>query len=199
LTRETVGVRSPLWSPDGKRLAAVRTGDERAGDLILAAADGSMIEYRSPPVKGAIVIPQAWSANGKFLLTTAEDERGFHRLYLIDAAGKGRFIGPTGWDVEHARWNKRAGIVFTRNESGASALYRLRAPDAKLERLTPAKGRVEGLCLDAAGRFVFYDWSDSSHAPDAWKLELATGRRVQLTHSMLGGVRAENLASGEIM
>ena len=199
LTHETVNVHFPLWSPDGKLIAAVRTGDDRAGDLILAAADGSMIEYGEPPVKGGIVIPQAWSPDGKSLLASAEDEQGFHRLYLIGTGGKGRFIGPAGADVEHARWNKAAGIVFTRNESGASALYRLRSPGAKLEPLTPSKGRVEGLELDAAGRFVFYEWSDSSHAPDAWKLELATGRRTQLTRSMLGGVKPSDLAAGEII
>lgn len=199
LTRENINVFFPVWSPDGKLIAATRTGDDRAGDLILAAADGSMIEYAEPPVKGGITIPQAWSPDGALLLTVAEDAQGFHRLYLIATAGKGRFIGPSGWDVEHAEWNKAAGILFTRNEGGASALYRLRTPDAKLERLTPVKGRVEGISLDRAGKSVFYDWSDSSHAPDAWRLDLATGKRTQLTHSMLGGVKAEDLAKGEII
>lgn len=199
LTRENINVHFPLWSPDGKLIAATRTGDDRAGDLVLAAADGSMVEYGAPPFAGGIVIPQDWSPDGKTLLAVAEDEQGFHRLYLIADAGKGRFIGPSGWDVESAKWHKTAGIVFTRNEGGASALYRLRAPDAKLERLTPAKGRIEGISLDAAGRRAFYDWSDSSHAPDAWTLDLKTGKRVQLTHSMLGGVKAEDLASGEIL
>lgn len=199
LTHEAVNVRFPLWSPDGKMIAATRTGDDRAGDLILAAADGSSVEYGFPPVKGGILIPMAWSPDGKSLLTAAEDEQGYHRLYLIGSGGKGRFIGPAGSDIEHARWNARAGIIFTRNEGGASALYRLRAPDAKAERLTPVKGRVEGISLDASGKFVFYDWSDSSHAPDAWKLALATGQRTQLTHSMLGGVQAADLAAGEII
>ena len=199
LTRENINVFFPVWSPDGKLIAATRTGDDRAGDLVLAAADGSMIEYGAPPVKGGIVIPQAWAPDGKSLLTVAEDEKGFHRLYLIATAGKGRFIGPSDWDVEHAEWNKAAGILFTRNEGGASALYRLRTPDAKLERLTPTKGRVEGISLDRAGKTVFYDWSDSSHAPDAWKLDLVTGKRTQLTRSMLGGVKPAELAQGEIV
>lgn len=199
LTREGINVFFPVWSPDGKMIAATRTGDDRSGDLVLASADGRMVEYAEPPVKGGIVIPQAWSPDGKSLLTAAEDAEGFHRLYLIGDGGKGRFIGPSGWDIEHAEWHPTAGIVFTRNEGGASALYRLRSPDAKLERLTPAKGRVEGFVLDRAGRSLFYDWSDSSHAPDAWRLDLATGKRLQLTHSMLGGVKPADLAQGEII
>lgn len=199
LTSESVNVHFPVWSPDGKLIAATRTGDDRAGDLVLAAADGSSVEYGFPPVKGGIVIPLAWSPDGKSLLTTAEDEAGFHRLYLVGDGGKGRFIGPSGWDVESAKWHKTAGIVFARNEGGASALYRMSGPDAKARRITPVKGRVEGIALDRAGRRVFYDWSDSSHAPDAWTLDLANGRRAQITHSMLGGVKPEDLSSGEIV
>ncbi len=199
LTSESVNVHFPLWSPDGKLIAATRTGDDRAGDMILAAADGSMIEYAHPPVKGGILIPQAWAADGKSLLAVAEDEAGFHRLYLIGDGGKGRFLGPQGWDIEHAKWHKTAGIIFTRNEGGASALYRLKTPDGKAERLTPVKGRIEGFTLDDAGRFAFYDWSDSSHAPDAWGLDLKTGKRTQITRSMLGGVKSEELAQGEII
>jgi len=199
LTSEAVNVFFPVWSPDGKLIAATRTGDDRAGDLIVAAADGSMVEYGLPPVKGGIVIPQAWSPDGKKLLAVAEDEQGFHRLYLIEDGGKGRFIGPSGWNVEHAEWHKTAAIIFSRNEGGASALYRLLAPDAKAQRLTAVKGRIEGFSLDEAGRYAFYDWSDSSHAPDAWRLDLKTSQRVQLTRSMLGGVKSEDLAKGEII
>jgi Tol biopolymer transport system component len=71
LTRENINVFFPVWSPDGKLIAATRTGDDRAGDLVLAAADGSMIEYGEPPVKGGIVIPQDWAPDGKSLLTVA--------------------------------------------------------------------------------------------------------------------------------
>ncbi len=199
LTREAVNVFFPLWSPDGKTIAATRTGDDRAGDLLLAAADGSAVAVVPPPVKGGILTPQAWSPDGKSLLTTAEDENGFHRLFLLPVGGKGRFIGPAGWDVDDAKWNKTAGIVFTRNEGGATAMYRLKTPDAAPQQVAPTRGRVEGLSLDDAGRFAFYDWSDSSHAPDAWRLDLKTGQRVQLTRSMLGGVKAEELAKGELV
>jgi len=199
LTREAVNVFFPVWSPDGRTIAATRTGDDRAGDLLLAAADGSGVVVVPPPVKGGILTPQAWSPDGKTLLATAEDEAGFHRLFLLPIGGKGRFIGPSGWDIDDAKWNKNAGIVFTRNEGGATAMYRMRGPDAAPQKVAPSRGRVEGLSLDDAGRFAFYDWSDSSHAPDAWRLDLKTGQRVQLTRSMLGGVKAEELAKGQLV
>ena len=199
LTFEAENVHFPLWSPDGKLIAATRSGDDRTGPLLLVAADGSMVEYAQPPFAGGIIIPQAWSPDGKSLLTVAENSDGFHQLYLIPNGGQGRFIGPKKWDVEHAEWHKTAGIVYTLNEGGASAVYRLKTPDAAPQQLTPLKGRIEGISLDAAGKTAFYDWSDSSHAPDAWALDLLNGRRVQLTRSMLGGVKSEELAKGAIV
>lgn len=199
LTFESENIHFPLWSPDGKLIAATRSGDDRSGPLVLVAADGSMVEYARPPAAGGIIIPQAWSPDGKSLLTVAENADGFHQLYLIPTGAKGRFIGPKNWDVEHAEWHKTAGILYTRNERGASAIYRLKTPDAAPQQLTPLKGRIEGISLDAAGKTLFYDWSDSSHAPDAWTLDMLNGRRVQLTRSMLGGVKPEELAKGAII
>ena len=35
LTRESVTVKSPVWAPDGKVIAVVRTGDDQKGELLL--------------------------------------------------------------------------------------------------------------------------------------------------------------------
>ncbi len=209
LTREKVNVFFPTWSPDGRTIAATRTGDDRSGDLLLAAADGSGVRVIAPPVKGGILRPEAWSPGGEFLLCAAEDAKGFHRLYLLGPeSGQGRFIGPEGWDVEDAKWHPHQGIVFTRNEAGASALYRMTDPDADPKLILPAKGRIDDFSIVPNGG-MFMVWSDSSHAPDVWevalpplvykggKYENQLKRRV--TESMLGGVEAEALAPGEII
>lgn len=200
LTREPENLHFPLWSPDGTKIAATRSGDDRSGPLILAWADGTGTRQIAPPVKGGILIPACWSPDGNTLLALAEDAAGFHRLYALDPlTGKGRFVGPTGWDIEKAYWKRDIGVVYSRNEAGASALYRMPTLDMEPERLTPARGRVEDFALNADGSQAFLVWSDSAHAPDVWRLDLATMERTQVTRSMLGGVEADELAPGEII
>ncbi len=200
LTRAAENVKFPVWSPDGKTLAAARSGDDRAGPLLLAAADGGSLRVIPPPVKGGIIMPQSWSPDGARLVTLAEDADGFHRLYLLDpASGKGRFIGPSGWDVEQALWKKDSGLVFSRNEAGASALYRLADPDAALERLTPTRGRIDHFSLDADGASVLFTWSDSSQADDVWRLDLKTKALTPIIQSALGAAAPTDLARGEIL
>lgn len=201
LTDEKENVHFPLWSPDGRLLAVTRSGDDRSGPLLLRPVDGSTAGARviAPPVPGGILIPQDWSPDGKRLLTLAEDAEGFRRLYVLDpGTGKGVFAGPGGWDVEKASW-KEDGIVFSRNESGQSALYRLKGFGAKAETLLPPSGRIEDWALDASGAHLLYVWSDSSRAPDVWRLDLRTGHRSQLSRSMPAGLKAEELSAGRVI
>ncbi len=200
LTREPENLHHPTWSPDGKIVAGTRSGDDRSGPLVLAWADGSGTRIIPAPVKGGILIPETWSPDGGRLLCFAEDPDGFHRMYLLNTlTGEGRFIGPKGWDIEQAIWKKGAGIVYTRNEAGASGLYRMADADAAPERLLPTQGRVEDFALAADGAAAFLVWSDSAHAPDVWRLDLASKKMLQVTQSMLGGVKAEELAPGRII
>ncbi len=200
LTREAMNLHFPLWSPDGTVIAATRSGDDRSGPLILAWADGSGTRQIAPPVKGGIIIPQSWSPDGSTLMTVAEDPEGFRRLYVLDTlTGKGSFTGPAGWDIEKAVWKKDIGIVYSRNEGGASGLYRLPRLDMQPERLMATRGRIEDFALSDDGSQALLIWSDSAHAPDVWRLDLATSELFQVTRSMLGGVVTDELAKGEII
>ncbi len=202
LTRESVGVRFPVWSPDGRTIAVVRSGDDQKGELMLVPADGSGEEPRviDPPVAGGIMIPQQFSADGRELLCMSRNAKGFLQLYLLEASsGRGRFIGQDGWDVDQAVYHPIAGILYTRNEGGASALYRLPNPDDKPMQVLEANGRIEDFDVDDAGDKLVYEWSDSQHASDAWLLDLRTGVRERLTRSMAVGVHAERLSKAKLI
>lgn len=198
LTRERRSLHAPLWSPDGRALAAASSSDGRSGSLLLVAADGSSRRELAPPTRGGLMLPAAWSPDGRQLLTLAEDDEGFRRLYVLDPrSGKGLFVGPKGWDVERAAW-KEDGLLFTRNEGGASALYRLKF-GGKATPLLPPAGRIEDCALDASGAKLLYVWSHGTRAPDVWRLDLRTGLNSQLTHSMPPGVRPDELALADML
>ena len=201
LTHESVSVKYPVWSPDGRMIAVTRTGDEQKGELMIVDPLGKE-EPRviDPPVGGGITIPEQFSADSRQLLCRSRNEKGFLQLYLVDPrSGRGRFIGDPEWDVDQAIFHPIAGIYFTRNEGGASALYHMRTPDAKPGLVLSRRGRIENFDLDDAGASLVYLWSDSTHAPDVWRLDLQNGLRSPVTRSMTAGVKPEMLARAELI
>jgi dipeptidyl aminopeptidase/acylaminoacyl peptidase len=200
LTSEPVNVHFPVWSPNGKLIAAARSGDDQKGELLLVDSASGETRVVDPPFAGGYIKPQAFDALGRSLLCLAKNEKGFFQLYLVDVgSGQGKFIGDGQWDVDQAEYHPLAGILYLRNEGGLSALYRMKTPESEPEILLKPRGRIEEFNLDDAGDQVAYEWSDYSHAPDAWVLHLGNGLSEQVTKSMSGGIKSESLARGEMI
>src|SRR5262249_52822147 len=53
--------------------------------------------------------------------------------------------------------------------------------------------------IDAKGNKIAYLWSDSTHGPDAWVLDLRSGVASRATNSMLAGVKPEALSRGRLL
>lgn len=199
LTAEPVNVVEPVWSPDGRAIAATRTGDDQKGDLLLVDLPSGRLRAVAPPVPQGIIYPKQFSGNGKTLLSRARNAKGFMQLYLVDVeAGSGRFVGPDEWDVEEAALHPKAGIFFTRNVAGANGVYRMTGPKEG-DVLLEAAGRVGALEVDDAGSKVAYIWGDSRRPMDVWVMDIRGRKPRQVTRSLAGGVVPETLARGEMI
>jgi dipeptidyl aminopeptidase/acylaminoacyl peptidase len=216
LTREPVKVQAPLWSPDGRTIAVTRSGDEQKGDLLLIDAGTGAKTAVPPPVKGTILWPGAFAPDGRSLAVITPNAAGFDQLALLKLAdppeagkpprpaGEARFFGPGDWDVSEPRWTKE-GLWFLRNEGGATSLGFLRSPEAKWETVLPARGMVHTLSADAAGRRLALLREDVARPADVWLMDTApeTGTPAdnprQVTFSLLGGVKPEELSPGEMV
>jgi dipeptidyl aminopeptidase/acylaminoacyl peptidase len=205
LTKEAVKVQAPLWSPDGKTIAVTRSGDEQKGDLLLIDADTGAKVVVAPPVKGTILWAGAFAPDGKSLVVTAPNAAGFDQLAVLKLgdASAPKFIGPGDWDVSEPRWT-RDGIWFLRNEGGATSLGFLASPEGKWETVLPARGMLHTLSADAAGRRLALLREDVTRPADVWLMDTAPERGTradslkQVTFSLLGGVRPEELSGGEM-
>jgi dipeptidyl aminopeptidase/acylaminoacyl peptidase len=216
LTKEAVKVQAPLWSPDGRTIAVTRSGDDQKGDLLLVDADTGEKVVVGPPVKGGILWPGAFAPDGKSLAVIATNAAGFDQLALLkltDSAdagkpprpdGEPRFFGPGDWDVSEPRWRKD-GLWFLRNEGGATSLGFLKSPDAKWETVLPARGMVHTLSTDAAGRRLALLREDVTRPADVWLMDTAPEKGApadslrQVTFSLLGGVKPDELSAGEMV
>ncbi|MBI4667913.1 MAG: S9 family peptidase [Elusimicrobia bacterium] len=201
LTREPVNVHYPVWSPDAKTIAVTRSGDDQQGELFLVNVESAVKREIRPPVKGGIVFAEEFSPDGKKILCRAKNKKGFMQLYLLDIdSGKGVFLGPGEWDVEDVKWDSKAGIIFSANESGRSAVYRMAGPETKPEILIAPDGYIEEFDLDEAGLSLVYLRNDSRYPLDAWLFDLQKRQKKGwLTDSIAAGVDPEVLSKAELV
>ncbi|MBI3550520.1 MAG: S9 family peptidase [Elusimicrobia bacterium] len=200
LTRESKRLRNPVWSPDGGLIAVTRSDDNQTGDVLVVDPSTGPVASIAPPVEGTIVRALAFSPDGKRLLLLAQNAAGFAQLALSGArGGAARFVGPSRWDVEEARWHPHAGIVFTANEGGRSVLYRMKTADAPAQPLLEPRGVISSIDLDRAGERLSFLWETTTSPAEAWVLDLKTGKKAQLTRSLAAGVRPEELSAGRMI
>jgi dipeptidyl aminopeptidase/acylaminoacyl peptidase len=216
LTKEAVKVQAPLWSPDGRTIAVTRSGDDQKGDLLLIDAGTGEKVAVAPPTKGGILWPGAFAPDGKSLAVIATNAAGFDQLALVKLAdsaeagkpprpaGEPKFIGPGDWDVSEPRWRK-GGLWFLRNEGGATSLCLLKSPDAQWETVLPARGMIHTLSADMAGRRLALLREDVTRPADVWLMDTAPEKGTpaeslrQVTFSLLGGVKPDELSAGELV
>jgi dipeptidyl aminopeptidase/acylaminoacyl peptidase len=227
LTHESVKVQVPVWSRDGKTIAINRSGDEQKGDLLLVDAETGNKVVVEPMVKDGILWPEDFAPDGKSLLLTARNPTGFLQLAILslkdtkkaghppEPAGAPTFVGPGKWDVTQARW-KADGIYFLRNEGGATSLNVLRSPQDPVQCWLPATEVLQQISLDRSGKKLALLRSDMTRPADVWVAELSKtpeaqdqglqplgsdlGKNLkQITFSLMGGVKSEELAEGKII
>ena len=133
---------APAWSPDGRRIAFVRTTGfpQHLGDVWVMNADGRAPRKLTRGVWGAGRYGAlAWSPDGRKLAFTS-DRDGNAEVYSINANGSAlrrltispEFDGDGAWSPDGRR------IVFVSNRDGDSDVYVMNADGSGQRRL--AKG-----------------------------------------------------------
>jgi dipeptidyl aminopeptidase/acylaminoacyl peptidase len=225
LTRESVNVQKPVWSPDGTTIAVTRSGDEQKGELLLIdATTGAKVEV-APPVKDGILWPEAFKPDGKALLLTGRNKAGFMQLTLLELtpsaelgkapkpSGEPRFFGPDQFDVIDAQWHSR-GIFYLQNLRGIVVLKHLPSTQEFVEsrELLERRGVISQVSLDATGDHLAVLRETVTQSADVWVYQ--TNQRStpdlpdiverqrwekQITFSLMGGVKPEELSKGEMI
>jgi len=124
LTRGGGVARSPVWSPDSRRVAFAR-----GGKIYVTNADGSTAETVLADVQGT---PRSWSPDGKYLLYDAP--RGKMLLWPL-AGGEPIVVGSRNGGSQRGRFSPDSRYVaYVSDESGRDEIY--------VQQTPPASGRV---------------------------------------------------------
>ena len=125
---------SPIWSPDGKRLAYVSFENKKPVVYIHSLSDGR--RHVVANFKGSNSAP-AWAPDGNRLAVVLSREGG-SQLFMINADGSGvrRLASSTAIDTEPRFSPDGQSIYFTSDRGGTPQIYRMSAGGGEPQRVT---------------------------------------------------------------
>jgi dipeptidyl aminopeptidase/acylaminoacyl peptidase len=199
-TPKELGNFGPLWSRDGKWIVYTQqnaTG-KNSNIFIAGVADGKATNLT--PHQGEHNYSGAHiSPDGKTLLITSNARNGYDNVALLDIATKS-----ITW-LTNEKWEMQAGffspdgkrLTWTANIDGNSEIfvYELTTHQAHALPLPKGVNALAGadtaFARDGARLLFTHDGPNSPN--DLWTYNFSTGKAHQVTNSLIGGTRSEDM------
>jgi dipeptidyl aminopeptidase/acylaminoacyl peptidase len=199
-TPQDKGNSNPIWTKDGKYI--VYTQEQAKG------TDSNIFIAEVATGKNTLLTPhdgeQLYSANdvspdGKHVLLTSNAANGYDNIGLLDIASKKiSWLTKDKWEIRGGEFSPDGKhITFTANVDGNEDIYLYDLASGKSAALPIPKGLNE----PAGGRYAFtkdgqrllYYHNGPTAPGDLWVYHIATGKSQQVTHSLVGGLRSEDM------
>jgi dipeptidyl aminopeptidase/acylaminoacyl peptidase len=199
---------NPIWSRDGKWI--VFTSQHSAGkdsNVFIADAATGKATNLTPHQGEKNFFATDISPDGKTLLITSNAGNGYSNAALLDVATKKiTWLTQDKWEVNSGKFSPdRRTVTWTANIDGAAKVFVDRGwnPNtyyfgARLPYALPLGEGINTLAgadtpFTADGAHLLY-YHEGANAPnDLRVLDFATGKSRQITHSLVGGVRGEDM------
>jgi TolB protein len=135
LLRSNEPIISPVWSPDGRRIAYVSFESKKPIVYVHHLSENKRQVVAS--FKGSNSAP-AWSPDGKTIAVVLSVEGG-SQIYLINSDGSGprrRISNSTSIDTEPRYSSDGKWLYFTSDRGGSPQIYRMSASGGEAQRVT---------------------------------------------------------------
>lgn len=182
---------SPSWSPDGQRIAFVRTpiaepGKGRASDVYVIDARKSASAKPLTDYEGQDGGRLSWSPDGKWIAFTRGDEPKFSAYSLSklavvpsDGSAPARIVTASlDRPVSSPRFSADGqSVLATISDDRAELLVRIRVADGSVERVVGGKRTVGGYSVVPDGRTAIL-LATPDRAPEIFALDGGTPRQI---------------------
>jgi dipeptidyl aminopeptidase/acylaminoacyl peptidase len=190
----------PLWTSDGKYI--VYTQEQAKGtdsNIFIADVASGKSTLLTPHEGGQIYFANDVSPDGKRVLLTSNATNGYENVGLLDVATKKiAWLTKDKWEIRGGEFSPDGKhVAFTANIDGNQDIYLHDLATGKSTALPVPKGVNEPVgghsAFSADGSRLLYDHNGPTSPGDLWVYELASGKSQQITHSLVGGIRPEDM------
>jgi dipeptidyl aminopeptidase/acylaminoacyl peptidase len=190
----------PIWSKDGKSI--VYTQEQAKGtdsSIFIAEVATGNSALLTPHEGEQLYFANDLSPDGKHVLVTSNAANGYENVGLLDAATKKiAWITKDKWEIRGGEFSpdgKR--FTFRANVDGNEDLYLHDLATGKSTALAIPKGVNEPVggrsAFSADGARLLYMHNGATAPSDLWVYHVASGKSQQITHSLIAGVRSEDM------
>jgi len=199
-TPQDKGNSGIIWSKDGKIIVYTQEQAKGTDSNIFVADVATTQSTLLTPHQGE----QRFSANdisydGKRVLITSNATNGYDNVGLLDIATKKiTWLTKDKWEIRAHEFSPNGRhVTFCANVDGNEDIYLLDLASGKSTPLPIPKGVNEPAgghsAFSADGTRMLYYHNGPTAPGDLWVYHLATEKSQQVTHSLVGGIRSEDL------
>jgi dipeptidyl aminopeptidase/acylaminoacyl peptidase len=191
---------NPIWSHDGKWI--VFTQEDAAGknsNIFIAGAEGGKATNLTPHEGEQNFQASDISPDGKTVLITSNAANGYQNAALLDIATKKiTWLTHDKWEINSGKFSPDGKhVTWTANIDGNQDIYLYDIASHQAHVLPIAKGINSLAGAETAftrdSERLLYSHNGPNAPNDLWSYSFATRKSSQITHSLVGGVRSEDM------
>lgn len=190
----------PIWSKDGKFLAYTQQQAKGTDSNIFIAELASGKSTLLTPHQGEhLYTVTDFSPDGKKLLITSNAANGYENVGLLDiASNKIDWLTQDKWESEAGNFSPDGkSVTWTANVEGYTDIYLHDLNSGKTASLPLLKGvntlGGAGSPFTRDGARLLYYHNGARSPKDVWVYSVADGKSQQISHSLVAGVRSEEM------
>src|SRR5208282_3391538 len=197
---------APIWSADGKFI--VYTQEQSKGtdsNLFLVEVASAQSTLLTPHERESTFSANDVSPDGKSVLVTSNAGNGYDNVGLLDIASRRiRWLTQEKWAISRESFSPDGkSLAYTANVDGNTDMYLYNIASGKARALSLPKGvnyaagGPSPFTRDTS-RMLYYH-TGAAAPGDLWVYNIAEGKSHQLTYSLVGGVRSDDMVEPHLV